>query len=104
MVANVIGDFHQQPVGSRPVGRRERAHRPLLTSISFVSEHSAEYVFSGNSPVLRSAGFQTCCAADFQVGGTALRPAGLETCGTADLEVCATQNRYAAGRLEQIKG
>jgi len=51
----------------------------------------------------RSAGFQTCCIADFQVGwryGSAVhgpaqhetgvldlpRPAGLETCDTADLE------------------
>jgi hypothetical protein len=51
-------------------------------------------VFSRNSPILRSAGFQTCCAADFQVGATALRPAGLETCDTADLEVCATLNTY----------
>ena len=44
---------------------------------------------------LRSAGFQTCRAAGFQVGAAVLRPAGLETCGTADLEVCATLNRYA---------
>jgi hypothetical protein len=39
---------------------------------------------------LRSAGFQTCCKADFQIGTTALRPAGLETRATPDLEVCAT--------------
>jgi hypothetical protein len=45
-------------------------------------------------PNLRSAGFQTCCGADFPVGATTLRPAGLETCGTADLEVCATLNSY----------
>jgi hypothetical protein len=47
-------------------------------------------------PSLRSAGFQTCCAADFQVGLAVLEPAGLETRGTADLEVCATLNRYDA--------
>src|SRR6202034_2227507 len=54
----------------------------------------APYPFSASFPMRRSAGFQTCCAADFQVGWTALRPAGLETRGTADLEVCATLNRH----------
>jgi hypothetical protein len=48
------------------------------------------------SAIRRSAGFQTCRAADFQVGFPALRPAGLETCGTADLEVCATLKKYSA--------
>jgi hypothetical protein len=40
----------------------------------------------------RSAGFQTCCIADFQVGRVLenARLAGLETRDTADLEVCAT--------------
>jgi hypothetical protein len=40
----------------------------------------------------RSAGFQTCCIADFQVGKTLeiTQFAGLETRDTADLEVCAT--------------
>ena len=40
-----------------------------------------------------SAGFQTCCIADFQVGWRLECPhaAGLETCDTADLEVCATR-------------
>jgi hypothetical protein len=46
---------------------------------------------------LRSAGFQTCCAADFQVGGTALRAAGLETCGTAGLETCGTAGLETCG-------
>jgi hypothetical protein len=48
-----------------------------------------------NASILRSAGFQTCCAADFQVGLTDLRPAGLETRDTADLEVCATHRAEA---------
>jgi hypothetical protein len=41
---------------------------------------------------LCSAGFQTCCIADFQVGKTStiVQSAGLETRDTADLEVCAT--------------
>jgi uncharacterized membrane protein YidH (DUF202 family) len=52
------------------------------------------YVFRAGILMLRSAGFQTCRIADFQVGSAALRPAGLETRGTADLEVCATLNRY----------
>lgn len=46
----------------------------------------------------RSAGFETCCLADFKIGDAwnmrnafeYFRRAGLETCGTADLEVCAT--------------
>jgi len=40
----------------------------------------------------RSAGFQTCCVADFQIGATrqVVRSAGLETRDTADSEVCAT--------------
>jgi hypothetical protein len=50
--------------------------------------------FSDFRPLLRSAGFQTCRAADFQVGTTGMRPAGLETCDTADSEVCATLNPY----------
>jgi hypothetical protein len=45
-----------------------------------------------------SAGFQTCCVADFQVGWLGKnpmrqhfgRPAGLETRDTAGLETCAT--------------
>jgi hypothetical protein len=48
--------------------------------------------FEDDRPLLRSAGFQTCCAADFQIGPAALRMAGLETCDTADLEVCATND------------
>jgi hypothetical protein len=42
----------------------------------------------------RSAGFQTCRIADFQIGGSHGNPrlASLETCDTADLEVCATTN------------
>jgi hypothetical protein len=52
-----------------------------------------------------SAGFQTCCIADFQVGGprhnpSALKsppPAGLETRDTADLEVCATNSTSEFG-------
>ena len=44
---------------------------------------------------IRSAGFQTCCIADFQIGSAsvALRSAGLATRDTADLEVCATSRR-----------
>ncbi len=47
----------------------------------------------------RSAGFQTCCIADFKIGGplefhghrSGSGYAGLETRDTADLEVCVTQ-------------
>ena len=52
--------------------------------------------------MLRSAGFQTCRIADFQVGSAALRPAGLETRGTADLEVCATLNTYRRPRRPRL--
>ena len=47
------------------------------------------------TPRQGSAGFQTCCIADFQIGGVSEceRPAGLETCDTADLEVCVAGNR-----------
>jgi hypothetical protein len=40
----------------------------------------------------RSAGFQTCCIADFQIGWAfdVVRRAGLETGDTADLEVGAS--------------
>ena len=46
----------------------------------------------GRERAAGSAGFQTCCIADFQVGGAVelVRRAGLETRDTADLEVCAT--------------
>jgi hypothetical protein len=58
------------------------------------ASRNPEYLSSAGPPVSRSAGFQTCCVADFQVGTGALRPAGLETRDTADLEVCATLKRY----------
>jgi hypothetical protein len=51
----------------------------------------------------RSAGFQTCCIADFQVGN-ALRItqfAGLETRDTEDLEACAT---VAVTRCAPVRG
>ena len=40
----------------------------------------------------RSADFQVCRVADFQIGPPrkVIAGAGLEACGTADLEVCAT--------------
>src|SRR5207244_7746025 len=48
-----------------------------------------------------SAGFQTCCIADFQIGGACdrARLVGLETHDTADLEVCAT-SAAAVGRAK----
>jgi hypothetical protein len=49
-------------------------------------------IFGGNPPAARSAGFQTCCVADFQVGRThnIQQHAGVENRDKADLEVCAT--------------
>jgi hypothetical protein len=48
---------------------------------------------------LRSAGFQTCCIADFQIGKRfdVVRSAGLETGDTADLEVRATLKHIRLG-------
>src|SRR5208283_2531277 len=50
------------------------------------------YCRSGKAAQNRSAGFQTCRIADFQIGCSCnvLRGAGLETGDTADSEVCAT--------------
>jgi hypothetical protein len=56
----------------------------------------APFLLSADLPGLRSAGFQTCCLADFQVGSPALRSAGLETRDPAELEVRATLNNYPA--------
>jgi hypothetical protein len=56
----------------------------------------APYLFGADLPGLRSAGFQTCCIADFPVGSQALWPTGLETRDTADLEVCGTLNSHPA--------
>jgi hypothetical protein len=66
--------------------RRWRRRKPL----------PAPYLLSADLPGLRSAGFQTSCIADFQVGSPALWPVGLATRDTADLEVCATRNSYPA--------
>jgi hypothetical protein len=68
----------------------------LLLSVSICTTIHESFVllrklFGGATPC-RSAGFQTCCIADFQVGRALVivRAAGLETRDTADLEVCAT--------------
>ena len=55
------------------------------------SRFDPSYVFSAAASGC-SAGFQTCCVADFQIGVAyeVARSAGLETRDTADLEVCAT--------------
>src|SRR5436190_10131728 len=54
-----------------------------------------------NPPGCRSAGFQTCCIADFQVGRMleVAQPAGLKTHDTADLEVCAMPAIPSSARL-----
>ena len=51
------------------------------------------YLFSPKLSPLRAAGFQTCRAADFQIGTP---HAGLGTRDPADLEACATLNRYGS--------
>src|SRR3989337_817293 len=49
----------------------------------------------------RSAGFQTCCIADFPIGvrREVAWPAGLDTRDTADLEVCATPRQRVCTKL-----
>jgi len=77
------------PSSAGAVARRHgsRRHR--------VSTHAVWKIvprcFQWNWPS-RSAGFQTCCVADFQIGSTGftVRPAGWEARDTADLAVCAT--------------
>ena len=61
------------------------------------------YPSQSQAGILRSAGFQTCCLADFQVGTYASRAAGLETRGTAGLEVCATLKRCARRPWQDIR-
>jgi hypothetical protein len=55
------------------------------------NRHKPRGFFQATTAGLRSAGFQTGCIADFQVGRTpaVVQSAGLETRDTADLEVCA---------------
>jgi hypothetical protein len=56
------------------------------------NRHKPRGFFKATTAGICSAGFQTCCIADFQVGRTpaVVQSAGLETRDTADLEVCAT--------------
>jgi hypothetical protein len=56
------------------------------------NHHKPRRFFKATTAGLCSAGFLTCCIADFPVGRTlaVVQSAGLETRDTADLEVCAT--------------
>jgi hypothetical protein len=70
-----------------------RFSRPDLLCTAIRQNHRAPRgFFKATTASLCSAGFQTCCIADFQVGRTSaiVQSAGLETRDTADLEVCAT--------------
>jgi hypothetical protein len=60
--------------------------------------------FSGIRPAC-SAGFQTCRAADFQIGTgwNVVARAGLEARDTADLEVCATRQAFSEWRQYPLK-
>ena len=88
-----------------------------LQSISICRDRRRMRRFPGRAGRSRSAGFQTCCVADFQVGSAMEcgRPADLEIRDTADLEVCATLvaaaprcavspicNRQSAGKSERV--
>ena len=57
-----------------------------------VSHRLEKFVGQSSRQTARSAGFQTCCIADFQIGRRRdiEQHAGLETRDTADSEVCAT--------------
>ncbi len=65
-------------------------------------KNSASSTFLADS---RSAGFQTCRVADFQIGSTAfaVRAAGWEARATADLEVCATGSDGVGGQFRPPK-
>jgi hypothetical protein len=56
----------------------------------------AGHCYSVKAAQKRSAGFQTCCIADFQIGSACdvVRRAGLETGDTAGSEACATMLRF----------
>jgi hypothetical protein len=60
--------------------------------LSARSKATRANVFSLRSQSFRNAGFQTCCIADFQIGGSPefVRVVGWQIRDTADLEVCAT--------------
>jgi hypothetical protein len=75
-------------LGERIKGEGGRA---LCTAIRQSHSFSRGF-FKAMAASLCSAGFQTCCIADFQVGRVpvVVPSAGLETRDTADLEVCAT--------------
>jgi hypothetical protein len=65
-----------------------------------LSRHSA--LESSEAFDRRSADFQICCVADFQVGRTAVSPAGLETRDTAGWETCATRHARSEILVENI--
>jgi hypothetical protein len=79
--------------GREPVGvlNKVSRHPDSSVCVSIFALLSAGPAIRRDVPA-RSAGFQTCRIADFQVGRGLenARPAGLETRDTADLEVCAT--------------
>ena len=80
--------------GVGPVGVLDKVSRHPDSSVcvSIFALLSAGPAIRRDVPA-RSAGFQTCRIADFQVGKTLKSTpfAGLETRDTADLEVCATR-------------
>ncbi|MEI6785514.1 MAG: hypothetical protein WCQ21_31880, partial [Verrucomicrobiota bacterium] len=71
--------------------------RPLLRSAGFPTCCIADFLIGRPFDVARSAGFPTCCIADFLIGRAfdVARSAGWETCETADLKVCATADERA---------
>jgi hypothetical protein len=85
--------LHQFQNESTPVLSRSRGEVGVV-SLSAIRQnrHQPRGFFKATTAGLCSAGFQTCCIADFQVGRTPaiMQSAGLETRDTADLEVCAT--------------
>src|ERR1035438_8431256 len=75
---------------SIPCLRDFRGVLPLTAALAVWAISSVPY----SDPAKRSADFQVCRIADFQVGWAADRLAGLETRDTADLEVCATLSYF----------
>ena len=83
------GHFHVPAVYLPPVLRGE--FQSLAGSGNLKSP--PVLAIAAQPAVQRSANFQVCCAADFQIGTLrkVIASAGLEARGTADLEVCATK-------------
>src|ERR1700733_9253274 len=97
--ARRLADWPRQAPRAAPPHKPDPQPKNLMARTGKTARRpAAQFLFSADEAMQRSAGFQTCCAADFQVGSAACRAAGWETLDTADLEVCDTPDKHAARR------